>query len=137
MKKFLVILLLLGMAGYGLYYVGTDVASDKLVGSVSTELEDSGQMNKVKSFIENDSELMEMMKQAESVDESTLAFTSKGQATRVLIEKVGIAKLQDLQAKVKNGTATKEEVLQVLNENLTEEELLALQVIAYKEIYKK
>ncbi len=137
MKKILVILLLLGMAGYGLYYVGTDVASDKLVGSVSTELEDSGQMNKVKSFIENDSELMEMMKQAESVDESTLAFTSKGQATRVLIEKVGIAKLQDLQAKVKNGTATKEEVLQVLNENLTEEELLALQVIAYKEIYKK
>jgi hypothetical protein len=66
-----------------------------------------------------------------------LPFTTKGEATRVLVKKVGVTKLQDLQAKVRNGTASKEEVLQVLNEDLTEEEMLALKVIAYKEIYKK
>jgi hypothetical protein len=50
---------------------------------------------------------------------------------------VGINKLQDLQSQVQNGTASKEEVVQTLSEKLTDEEMLALQVIAYKEIYKK
>ena len=137
MKKFLVVVLILGLAGYGLYYFGTNVASEKMVDSVSKKLEDSGQINEVKSYIENDPELLAMMKEAESADESTLPFTTKGEATRVLVKKVGVTKLQDLQAKVRNGSASKEEVLQVLNEDLTEEEMLALKVIAYKEIYKK
>jgi len=137
MKKLFGVILILGLAGYGIYYFGTNVASDKIADSVSTELEDSGQMNDVRAYIESDPELTKMVKEAESVDESTLPFTSKGEATRVLIEKVGITELRNLQSKVQNGTATKEEVLQVLGENLTEEEMLALQVIAYKEIYKK
>lgn len=137
MKKFIVVMLILGLAGYGLYYFGTNVASEKVVDSVSTKLENSGQMDEVKSFIENDPELVEMMKEAESADESQLPFTTKGEATRVLVKKVGVTKLQDMQTKVQNGTASKEEVMQVLNENLTEEEMLALQVIAYKEIYQK
>lgn len=137
MKKFIVVILILGLAGYGLYYFGTNVASEKVVDSVSTKLENSGQMDEVKSFIENDPELVEMMKEAESADESQLPFTTKGEATRVLVKKVGVSKLQNMQAKVQNGTASKEEVMQVLNENLTEEEMLALQVIAYKEIYQK
>ena len=137
MKKFIITILILGLAGYGLYYFGTNVASDKVVESVSAELEDSGQMNDIKTYVEGDPELSNMVKEAETADESTLPFTSKGEATRVLIKKVGVPKLQQMQADVKNGNASKEEVMQVLKENLTEEELLALQVIAYKEIYKK
>jgi len=137
MKKFLIGIVILGLAGYGLYYFGTNVASDKLVDSVSSEYENSGQMNDVRAYIENDPELTEMVKEAESADESTLPFTSKGEATRVLIKKVGINEIKDLQSGLENGTASKEEVLQVLNEKLTEEEMLALQVLAYKEIYKK
>ena len=137
MKKFIITILILGLAGYGLYYFGTNVASDKVVESISTELEDSGQMNDIKAYVEADPELSNMVKEAETADESTLPFTSKGEATRVLIEKVGVTKLQKMQSDVKSGAATKEEVMQVLKENLTEEEILALQVIAYKEIYKK
>jgi len=137
MKKLFVAILVLGAIGYGVYYFGTNVASEKLVDSASTELEDSGQINDVKAYIESDPELTEMLKEAESADESTLPFTSKGEATRVLIKKVGVTKLRDLQSDVQNGTASKEEVLQVLSEKLTKEEMLALQVIAYKEIYNK
>ena len=137
MKKLLGVILILGLVGYGIYYFGTNIASDKIADSVSTELEDSGKMNDVRAYIESDPELTKMVEEAKSVDESTLPFTSKGEATRVLIEKVGINKLRDLQSQVQNGSASKEEVLQVLDENLTEEEMLALQVIAYKEIYKK
>jgi hypothetical protein len=137
MKKLFVAILVLGAIGYGVYYFGTNVASEKLVDSASTELEDSGQINDVKAYIESDPQLTEMLKEAESADESTLPFTSKGEATRVLIKKVGVTKLRDLQSDVQNGTASKEEVLQVLSEKLTKEEMLALQVIAYKEIYNK
>ena len=137
MKKLFVAILVLGAIGYGVYYFGTNVASEKLVDSASTELKDSGQINDVKAYIESDPELTEMLKEAESADESTLPFTSKGEATRVLIKKVGVTKLRDLQSDVQNGTASKEEVLQVLSEKLTKEEMLALQVIAYKEIYNK
>ena len=137
MKKLFVAILVLGAIGYGVYYFGTNVASEKLVNSASTELEDSGQINDVKAYIESDPHLTEMVKEAQSADESTLPFTSKGEATRVLIKKVGVTKLRDLQSDVQNGTASKEEVLQVLSEKLTKEEMLALQVIAYKEIYNK
>lgn len=137
MKKLLIAILILGAVGYGVYYFGTNVASEKLVDSYTTELEDSGQINEVKEYIERDPELAEMVKEAESADESTLPFTTKGEATRVLIKKVGVTELQELQSQVQNRTASKEEVLQVLDEKLTDEEMLALQVIAYKEIYKK
>jgi hypothetical protein len=137
MKKFFITIVILGAIGYGIYYFGTNVASDQLLDSASTELENSGQINDLKTYIESDPELSMMVKEAESADESTLPFTSKGEATRVLIKKVGITKLQEIQSQVQNGTASKGEVLQVLNEKLTDEEMLALQVIAYKEIYKK
>ena len=137
MKKLFVAILVLGAIGYGVYYYGTNAVSEELVDSASTELEDSGQINDVKAYIESDPELTEMVKEAESADESTLPFTSKGEATRVLIKKVGMTELRELQSDVQNGTASKEEVLQVLSEKLTKEEMLALQVIAYKEIYNK
>ncbi len=137
MKKLFAAIVILGAIGYGIYYFGTNVATEELVDSASTELENSGQMNDVKAYIESDPELTEMLKEAESADESTLPFTSKGEATRVLIKKVGVTKLRDIQSDVQNGTASKEEVLQVLGEKLTREEMLALQVIAYKEIYNK
>ncbi len=137
MKKLFAAIVILGAIGYGIYYFGTNVASEELVDLASTELENSGQMNDVKAYIESDPELTELVKEAESADESTLPFTSKGEATRVLIKKVGMTKLRDIQSEVQNGTASKEEVLQVLGEKLTKEEMLALQVIAYKEIYNK
>ena len=137
MKKWIIAILLIGLAGYGVYYFGTNAASEKVVDSISTDLENSGQMDEVKTYIENDPELSKMMKEAESADESTLPFTSKGEATRLLIKKVGLAKLQELQSGVQNGTVSKEEALQILDEKLTDDEMLALQRIVYKEIYNK
>ena len=137
MKKFLIgTLVTLGIIaglGYGLYYVGTNIASDELVDSMTNDLQDSGQMNEVRAMIESDPELTEMMEEAKVADPNTLPFTTKGEATRVLINKIGVTNLQN----ISQSTASKEEILQVLKENLTEEEMLALQVLAYEEIYNK
>lgn len=137
MKKFLigtlVTLVIIAGLGYGVYYFGTNVASDKLVDTMTKDLNDSGQMNDVRAMIESDPELQEMMAEAKVADPNTLPFTTKGEATRVLINKIGVTKLQN----ISQSTASKEEILNILKEHLTEEEMLALQVLAYEEIYNK
>ena len=141
MKKFLIgtiiTLLILAGLGYGLYVFGTNTASEKIVDDYTANLEDSGQMNDVRTMIESDPELLAMMEEAKAADPSTLPFTTKGEATRVLVNKLGVSKLKNLQAKAQSGEASKDEILQVLQENLTEEEMLALQKIAYEEIYNQ
>lgn len=141
MKKFLIgtiiTLMILAGLGYGLYIFGTNTASEKIVDDYTANLEDSGQMNNVRTMIESDPELLAMMEEAKAADPSTLPFTTKGEATRVLVNKLGVSKLKNLQAKAQSGEASKEEILQVLQENLTEEEMLALQKIAYEEIYNQ
>lgn len=141
MKKFLIgtfiTLMILTGLGYGLYIFGTNTASEKIVDDYTANLEDSGQMNDVRTMIESDPELLAMMEEAKAADPSTLPFTTKGEATRVLVNKLGVSKLKNLQAKAQSGEASKEEILQVLQENLTEEEMLALQKIAYEEIYNQ
>ena len=141
MKKFLIgtiiTLMILAGLGYGLYIFGTNTASEKIVDDYTANLEDSGQMNDVRTMIEDDPELLAMMEEAKAADPSTLPFTTKGEATRVLVNKLGVSKLKNLQAKAQSGEASEEEILQVLKENLTEEEMLALQKIAYEEIYNQ
>ena len=143
MKKFVrflfIFILLLGGLGYGAYYFGTNLASEKLMDTVSNELEQSGQVEQVKQYIENDPELKLFLKEAETVEQDQLdqlPFTTKEEATRVIIKKVGIPELMDIQTQVQEGTITKDEILQKVQENLTEEEILALKVIAYRELYK-
>jgi len=135
MKKFIIgtilTLMILAGLGYGLYVFGTNTASEKIVDDYTANLEDSGQMNEVRTMIESDPELLAMMEEAKAADPSTLPFTTKGEATRVLVNKLGVSKLKNLQAQAQSGEASKEEILQMLKENLTEEEMLALQKIAY------
>ena len=142
MKKFVrllfvfVFILLLGGLGYGAYYFGTNLASEKLADTVSSKLEHSGKIEQVKQYVENDPELKHSLEEAATVKQDQLPFTTKEEATRVLIKRVGISELMDIQAQVQEGTITKDELLQKAQEKLTEEEMLALKVIAYKELYK-
>lgn len=136
--KFLILpIVILGIVGYGIYYFGTNIASEKLVDAVTTELENSGQMDEIKQVIENDPSLKSFVEEAENADASKLPFSTKEEATRVLINKVGISELNNIRVQIQDGTVSKEEVLQDMQNKLTEEELLALKVVAYKEIYGK
>ena len=76
------------------------------------------------------------MEEAKTVKQDQLPFTTKEEATRVLIKRVGVSELMDIQTQVQEGTITKDELLQKVQENLTEEEILALKVVAYNELYK-
>ncbi|MFM9534127.1 hypothetical protein [Lysinibacillus sp. IITD104] len=135
--KFLVVIVIfVGVVGYGVLHFGTKFASEKIVDTLSTELENSGQKEQIKNTIENDPQLKAYMEEAKTVDSSTLPFTTKEEATKVLIQKVGITDLNDIRVKLQDGSMTQEEALQMVEGKLSDEEIAALKVIVYKELYK-
>lgn len=136
--KFLIIaVILLGIIGYSIYHFGTNIASEKIMESVTNELESSGEIEEVKKAIESDPQLRSFIAEAKSVESTNLPFTTKEEATKVLIQKIGISDLNEMRVQIQEGTASKEEFLQRVQSKLTEEEILALKVIAYKELYRK
>lgn len=135
-KFLIVIVVLIGGIGFGVYHFGTKIASDKLVQTVYTQLEDSGEIKDVKKMIESDSKLKSFIEDAETVDSKKLPFTTKEEATKVLIKKIGISQLNDMRIQLQDGTTSKRKLLKEIEGKLTKEEIEALKVIAYKELYK-
>lgn len=134
LKLFLVVFLILAGLGYGLYYFGTNLASDKIMEVVSAELESSGELEAVKELVANDSELQQFIEEGAMIDSSNLPFQSKEEATRAIVKKIGLSELQNIASEVQAGTMSKEELISIAESNLTEEEIQALKVIAYKEL---
>lgn len=139
MKKFLTItvsiLVLLGAAGYAVWHFGTNIASEKIIEKVESTLDDKN-LEEVKSYIENDSKVQEIISEAATTDPDTLPFQTKEEATRVLIKKVGVNRLLDIQEQVQNGSISKDEVLSELEGKLSEDEISALKYVLYKELNK-
>ncbi|MCM3663466.1 hypothetical protein M3204_03570 [Mesobacillus subterraneus] len=122
---------------YGVYYIGTNLASEKLMDVVSSELVNSGEIENIKQTIESDPELKALLENTKSINQSTLPFTTKEEAIKVLVQNVGITELQAIQSRVEEGSISKEEILQEFQDKLTDEEITALKLIAYKELYNQ
>ena len=139
MKKFLTItaimLVLLGAAGYAVWHFGTNIASEKIIEKVESNLDDAN-LEEVKSYIENDSMVQEIVSEAATTNPETLPFQTKEEATRVLIKKVGINRILEIQEQVQNGSISKDEVLSEIEGQLSEDEISALKYVLYKELNK-
>lgn len=132
------IIIFLGIIVVGAYYFGPKLVADQVMEKISLELQDSGELEMIKNEIENDPELQEFIAEGKDVDSSKLPFQTKEEATRALITKFGISEIQEIQLKAQNGMTVeeKQEIFNKLESNLTEEEMLALKVLAYKELFK-
>lgn len=139
MKKFLtitvIVLVLLGAAGYAVWHFGTNIASEKIIEKVESTLDDEN-LEEVKSYIENDSTVQEIVSEAATTNPDTLPFQTKEEATRVLIKKVGVNRLLDIKEQVQNGSMSKDEVLAEIEGTLSEDEISALKYVLYKELNK-
>ena len=139
MKKFLtftaIFLVLLGAAGYAAWHFGTNIASEKIIEKVESTLDDDN-LEEVNSYIENDSKLQEIVSEAATTNPDTLPFQTKEEATRVLIKKVGVNRLLDIQEQAQNGSISKDEVLSEIEGKLSEDEISALKYVLYKELNK-
>lgn len=120
--------------GYGLYEYGTKIASDKVVEVIAAEMEDHGRLHQLKQTLEQDVEVKQYVNQPEH-----LPFSSKEEAMKKIIQKVGLSTIQEYQAKFQQGMTEQDiqEILENIEGKFSEEEILALKVIAYQELLNK
>ncbi|WP_052948870.1 hypothetical protein [Mesobacillus campisalis] len=149
----------------GVYYWGTDLASDKITEKLTQTLEGSEHLEEWKESIEKDPEVQKFLEQAVPIagkdnskevsavapetaeyentaqpsreadaNEEELPFTTKEEAARVLIKKVGLTRIQEIHTEVEEGSANREQIMAEIQSKLSEEEIQALKVIAYKEL---
>jgi hypothetical protein len=140
LKVLTLIVVILLLLGFGVYHFGTKIASDKVMENVSTEIKKSGEVEEIKGMLEQDPQLQKLLENGiENIDESKLPFTTKEDAIQTVVKKIGIKEAQEIQSKVSDGVTNdeKQEILEKVENNLTEEEILALKVLAYKELNKK
>ena len=139
MKKFFTItvsiLVLLGAVGYAVWHFGTDIASEKIIEKVEATLDDEN-LEEVKSYIEIDSKVQEIVSEAATTNPDTLPFQTKEEATRVLIKKVGVNRLLEIQEQAQNGSINQDELLSEIEGKLSEDEISALKYVLYKELNK-
>lgn len=138
--KFLKVLfgtfIVIGIVGFLVYYFGTKIIADQVMDQVAVELNDNGQLESIKQEIKNDPQLQAFIEEGKNVDSSKLPFQTKEQAVRVLVKKFNVSELQELQSKAQSGltAAEKQQLLNDIENKLTSEEMLALKVLAYKEL---
>lgn len=130
------IVVVIGVLGFSAYYFGPKIIADQVMEQVAVELNDSGQLESIKQEINNDPQLQAFIEEGKNVDSSTLPFQTKEQAVRVLVKKFNVSELQELQSKAQSGltAAEKQQLLNDIEGKLTDEEMLALKVLAYKEL---
>ncbi|MGN1401954.1 MAG: hypothetical protein ACI4XL_10665 [Bacillus sp. (in: firmicutes)] len=129
----LAVMVVLGVAGY---FLLTNVVSDKAADLIQEELEADGRKEQIKSMAESDPELMAFVQEGARANGSDLPFTTVEGAARVIIDKVGVTELLNLKGKVDSRTITKDEVLGIMEAKLTDDEIRALQYVAYHELYQ-
>lgn len=137
--KFLVgTVVVLALIAFGVYHFGTKYIADEVMGQVAAELDASGELENIKKEVQNDPELRAFIEEGKNVDSSKLPFQTKEEATRVLLKKFDLSEINDLQIQARQGmTASEQQALfNKIQSRLTDEEMLALKALAYKELFK-
>ena len=135
----IIFLIFFSFAGIGVYVVGPDLSADRLVAKATEELRNNGQMEKIVEYVENDPQMLEYIEEAQVAEQQSepLPFETTGDAAGTVIKKVGITDLAKMKSGIEDGSMSADEVIQQLEKDLDEEELLALKVLVFKELYKQ
>ncbi|MCM3744634.1 hypothetical protein M3193_10800 [Sporosarcina luteola] len=138
LKILLSVVVVITVIGYGVYHFGTKFIADEVMGQVAAELESSGQMEAIRQEVQNNPELRAFIEEGKNVDSSKLPFQTKEEATRVLMKKFDLNELNQLQIQARQGMTASEQqaLLSKIESRLTDEEMLALKALAYKELVK-
>lgn len=136
-KRLFTTIIIIGIIGFSIYHFGTKFIADKVMEQVSAELENSGQLENIKSAIENDPELRAFLEEGKNADQSKLPFQTKEQAVKTLVKKFDVSEIQELTSKAQGGltAAEAQNLFSDIESKLTDDEVLALKMLAYKELY--
>jgi hypothetical protein len=122
-------------AGVISYLFVMDYASEKAMSEISREL--SSNEEEINKLLE-DPEIRKYIETGETKS-NNLPFTTRKEAVKLISEKYTVTELARTREQVSGGLSEEEKVAvyEKLLEKFTEKELLALKVVALKEINKK
>ncbi|MEQ6377934.1 hypothetical protein RZN25_14035 [Bacillaceae bacterium S4-13-56] len=137
-KIVITLLIIIGIGGAAIYYFGTSIASEQIMTYVNDELLKEENLDEIKEMIDVDPQLKAFLTDASDVSNEALPFTTSEEATKAILKKIDMNEMKEVASQLKGGISKEEqeELMQLMEEKLSEEEINALKVIAYKELNK-
>lgn len=137
-KRLVLTLFILGVIGYGVYYFGMNYLANEVVTEVDAQLT-ADDREDARTYVESVPVLKGYMEEVSSIDKASLPFDTKEEAAKQLVKKFSVSEIQNIQAAFQNGMSQTEQqvLISELENKLTSEELDALKVVIYKELYQQ
>ncbi|MGM0837582.1 MAG: hypothetical protein ACQEV7_15605 [Bacillota bacterium] len=137
LKGLLMTVIILGAIGAVGYYFINKYIEDRAVEYVEQDLDDSNIAN-ARDYVDHSPSLKAYISEGADANLEELPFQTREEATRVVMKKLSLQELQSIQSKAADGMTEAEamELADTFEEKLTDEELLALKAIIYKELYE-
>ncbi|WP_010197364.1 hypothetical protein [Bacillus sp. m3-13] len=137
-KGLFITALILGIIGYAGYYFVNKFIEDQAVEYVEKDLVENNDVAMARDYVDKSPTLKSYIAEGAEADLEELPVQTREEATRMVMQKLSFQEMQQIQSKAANGMTEQEvlELMETFEEKLTDEELLALKAIVYKELYE-
>jgi hypothetical protein len=137
-KGLLTTVIILGILGYAGYYFINKFLEDQAVEYVEKDLVENNDVAMAREYVDRSPALKSYIAEGAEANLEELPVQTREEATRMVMQKLSFQEMQQIQSKAANGMTEQEvlELVETFEEKLTEEELLALKAIVYRELYE-
>ncbi|WP_404459672.1 hypothetical protein [Sutcliffiella horikoshii] len=137
-KGLFVTAIILGVLGYAGYYFFNKFIEDQAVEYVEKDLVENNDMAMAREYVDRSPALKSYIAEGAEANLEELPVQTREEATRMVMQKLSFQEMQQIQSKAANGMTEQEvlELMETFEEKLTDEELLALKAIVYRELYE-
>lgn len=135
-RNVVITVVILGLVGYGVYYYGMNYLANKVITEVDAQLTEEDR-EVARTYVESIPVLKGYMEDVSSIDKASLPFDTKEEAAKQLVKKFSVSEIQNIQSTFQDGMSQTEQqvLISELENKLTSEELDALKVVIYNELY--
>ncbi|CAG9623246.1 hypothetical protein [Sutcliffiella rhizosphaerae] len=137
MKRLFITTIILGAVGFTGYYLVNKYLEDQAVEYVENDFVQNNDLAVAREYVNSSPALKEYIQEGANADLTELPIQTREEATRLVMKKLSLQEMQQIQSKAANGMTEGEvlELIQTFEHKLTDEELLALKAIIYQELY--
>ncbi|WP_404469006.1 hypothetical protein [Sutcliffiella horikoshii] len=137
-KGLLITALILGVLGYAGYYFINKFIEDQAVEYVEKDLVENNDMAMAREYVDRSPALKSYIAEGAEANLEELPIQTREEATRMVMQKLSFQEMQQIQSQAASGMTEQEvlELMETFEEKLTDEELLALKAIVYRELYE-
>lgn len=117
-KGLFITAVVLGLLGFGGYFIFNKFIENKAVEYVEKDLATSNDIAAAREYVDNSPALKSYIAEGADADLSQLPFQTREEATRLVMQKLTLQEMQQIQAQAANGM-TDEEALELIKSSNT------------------